>query len=67
MINTTITQKMASVVLSCKTFDQLDSAITYVKLAARAHEGVAERQAVLNYGLKLIRYKRKIFAKKGLT
>ena len=64
MINTIITSKMASVILSCKTLDQLDNAITYVKLAVNAHKAVAERQAILAYGVKLVRYKRKIIVKK---
>ena len=64
MINTIITSKMASVILSCKTLDQLDVAITYLTLAVNAHGVAAEQQAVLAYGRKLIRYKRKMIMKR---
>ena len=64
MINTIVTSKMASVILSCKTLDQLDNAITFMRLCVNHHKAVAEQRAILAYGVKLVRYQRKIIVKK---
>ena len=65
MVDSKLCQKMLTVILSCKTLDQLDSAINFAELVIRRHSVPAEKNAIGQQAVKIIRYKRRMILKKG--